>query len=677
MAVAMMAQPAGAAPKLPDYQPMVIGDMFRGDVASPDLIQDLGEAPAMAAAGDATAAAGAPPVVGTQKLWLIRTLTGYGFTTFTLRGVGVHGEVWVQNNLNFPANDPRNPVTVTTEQVAYLIDQFDNNMYAKETAMWTVPDNHTGENALLTQDNWVSPDGVDRTVILVSNIRDDNYYTPTYPVYIAGFFSSTYESYFDRNVMTIDAYDWGNRVGPNTSPWRPADGAANDRPYLYEGTFAHEYQHLLHRDMDSDEENWINEGMSDFAELLTGYTDLNTDGHINAFLNHPYNSLTSWEDMGNLEVLSDYGAAYLMQLYLYQNYGTSFIQDLAWNQENGIAGVNSTLAQAGIPRSFADIYRDWSTAVLINSKTAATKYSFQGLDKRVVLDNAGDDGPNALPWGPAYYRISAKPKITNLTLQGISFLPTPWSVVADPMTPANQVLFGGGGNLASNMAILPVDLTSAADTTLRFKTLYDIEELWDYGMVQVSADQGATWTSLSNPATTSAHDPAAHPDIIANLPGLTGVSDGWVDMAYDLSAYQGESILLAFRYMTDWGSLGNGALAAPGWYVDEITVGGQSLDGSSIAPFQSFDQIQQRYADYLITFAGKMRTGNAEWKVLQLQMQTFGESSQLEVQKFLRDASLDEVIVIVSYAAPQGVLSGIPFGYDVERQADRPQPLTK
>ena len=95
---------------------------------------------------------------------------------------------------------------------------------------------------------------------MVSNVRDDNYYDPTYPNYIAGFYSPTFEIYFDRNVMTIDAYDWANRVGP--------DGT---RPYLYEGIFAHEYQHLLHDDYDFDEETLVNEGLADFAMIVTGY----------------------------------------------------------------------------------------------------------------------------------------------------------------------------------------------------------------------------------------------------------------------------------------------------------------------------------------------------------------------------------------------------------------------
>ncbi len=84
--------------------------------------------------------------------------------------------------------------------------------------------------------------------------------------------------------------------------------------------------------------------------------------------------------------------------------------------------------------------------------------------------------------------------------------------------------------------------------------------------MQVSTDGGATWTSLPIDGTTSAIDPAAYPAIVPNLPGFTGSSGGWVHKTFDLSAYAGQSILLQFRYMTDWGTVNSG------FYVDDVRV---------------------------------------------------------------------------------------------------------
>ena len=91
-------------------------------------------------------------------------------------------------------------------------------------------------------------------------------------------------------------------------------------------------------------------------------------------------------------------------------------------------------------------------------------------------------------------------------------------------------------------------------------------QLWDFGFVQISTDGGTTWTSLANPHTTSDHDPNAHSDVIANLPGFTGSSGGWVEESFDLSAYAGESAVFRFLYVTDW------ATVETGFYVDDVLI---------------------------------------------------------------------------------------------------------
>ena len=80
--------------------------------------------------------------------------------------------------------------------------------------------------------------------------------------------------------MTIDAFDWAHRTGANPPDEPTADLCTSRpaRPHLYEGTFAHEWQHLLHYYTDPFEATWINEGLSDFAQTLIGYVDATQDG---------------------------------------------------------------------------------------------------------------------------------------------------------------------------------------------------------------------------------------------------------------------------------------------------------------------------------------------------------------------------------------------------------------
>ena len=167
----------------------------------------------------------------------------YFFDAFYLVAETDSSELWVQADLSYPEGDPRNPVSVTCEQAAYLLEEFDDNMYPTETDFFGTPDLHNGSNSLLEAWGYFDPGTFynenGRQVVLVSNFVDESYYDSSYPNYIAGFYSPSFEAYFDRNIMSIDAYDWANRVGPDGS-----------RPHLYESVFAHEYQHLLHDDYD-------------------------------------------------------------------------------------------------------------------------------------------------------------------------------------------------------------------------------------------------------------------------------------------------------------------------------------------------------------------------------------------------------------------------------------------
>lgn len=253
----------------PSEEP-VIADVERMDIG-PSI---RGEFPDYSAVASSAYALGASPMkhdlndfynIGDVEWYWAGGYSG-GFQQFEKRGEGNYCEVWVALDLSFPAGDPRNAytsrITITDDHVAWIIDQFDNNIYPNETAYFSEPPPLDGSNALMKE--WGYPymetNDTGKVMIMIFNIRDDNYYDPSYPYYIAGFFSPTLDLYYDRNIINIDCWDWDNRTGPD-SP----------RPWLYEGTVAHEYQHLLHDYLDPDEDTWLNEGCSMYAEMLCGY----------------------------------------------------------------------------------------------------------------------------------------------------------------------------------------------------------------------------------------------------------------------------------------------------------------------------------------------------------------------------------------------------------------------
>lgn len=108
-----------------------------------------------------------------------------------------------------------------------------------------------------------------------------------------------------------------------------------------------------------------------------------------------------------------------------------------------------------------------------------------------------------------------------------------------------------------------VDLSSATNPAFQFKAWYDIEEGWDFAYVQVKEVDSEIWTIIPGNITTSNHDPEA--EIIVPH-GLTGTSDGWVDIYFDLSQYNGKEVEIQLVYATDNYTYGQGI------YVDDLMV---------------------------------------------------------------------------------------------------------
>lgn len=159
------------------------------------------------------------------------------------------------------------------------------------------------------------------------------------------------------------------------------------------------------------------------------------------------------------------------------------------------------------------------------------------------------------------------------TINGVKInLPDKYFYINDPYSGSYE-WFGGKADQIDTTLRRTVDLTGKSSAELSFWTWYDIEEEWDFGFVQVSTDGGATWTSLPIDGTTSEAVPDAMESIVANLPGFTGNSGGWVNKTYDLVDYLDQTVELQFRYMTDWGT------TFAGFFVDDI---GVVADGESL-----------------------------------------------------------------------------------------------
>ena len=205
--------------------------------------------------------------------------------------------------------------------------------------------------------------------------------------------------------MTVDSYDWAHRTGANP-PNEPVAGdlcaSKPARPFLYEGVFAHEYQHLLEFYESPGEATWANEGLSDFAIALTGYVDPKTsiqqigfDSHLQCFLGWltvptpanpnpratggPENSLTWWEDQGTDETLCDYGAAFSLMLWLSDHYGSGFMSALHRENANGLEGLQNVLDSFATGKTAQDVLHNWAVAVAAD-KSLDDGHDLRGTD---------------------------------------------------------------------------------------------------------------------------------------------------------------------------------------------------------------------------------------------------------------------------------------------------------
>jgi hypothetical protein len=610
---------------------------------------------------------------GGTKYFLNRELK---FKTFTLRSVGEHVEIWVANDLSFPKGDPRPTPVVTQEQVNKLRDEFEKNIYPKATDFFGIPDPHDGSQSLLVELGYV-PEGYyetsDKIIILVDNIKDDNYYHPDYPFFVAGFFWQTLENYIDRNILTIDTNNWAERLEST-----------------FFATTIHELQHLIHADNDPGEETWINEGMSTFSEYLGGYG--HDEGSINFYLDHPENSLVNWDEHRTAptgpETIADYGQVYLFTLYLNDKFGKEFIRDLATSPYVGIEGINKTLEKHRYRFDFTKVYQNFITALAIDSdQPGKGVYNFDSINLRdLPVDKQGTkrgitvnyekalqfEKEGVPAWGGDFKVLDFEEKIQGISFDGVDFLPVPWKSVKDPLGSDNQVLWGNQGDEIDNALIFEADLTDVDTATLIFDHYLDIEEQWDFGVVQVSTDGGHTWKSLENEHTRSDLVEEGYPKIKENLPGFTGHQKEWRKETFNLSEYAGKKVHIAFRYLTDWGYNDSG------WFIDNIEIPeiGYSQDGSSTDAFLSMKELLGQYVEYTVTFINEKQVGNKKdvktnYKVITVDPFNVTEEDALQVRQLFKEG---KNYMITSYAAPPDDKNPVDFTYEIKVKKERKKP---
>ena len=133
------------------------------------------------------------------------------------------------------------------------------------------------------------------------------------------------------------------------------------------------------------------------------------------------------------------------------------------------------------------------------------------------------------------------------------------------------------------------------DYKLTFKLLYRLESIsglpytddsgcvlngWDAANVQVSKDQGMSWTTIEGTPSYECSSCFGFQYNLdqCNVPGWTDKIDDWVDAEFDLSSFSGDTVKVRFVFASDpgWSTADDNTLYRSGFYVDEVLVSNSS-----------------------------------------------------------------------------------------------------
>lgn len=130
----------------------------------------------------------------------------------------------------------------------------------------------------------------------------------------------------------------------------------------------------------------------------------------------------------------------------------------------------------------------------------------------------------------------------------------------DPFT-GEFAWFSNRGDGSAFRLTRSFDLNGLSSATLNFKVWYELEDLYDFGYVEISADDGDTWTFLE-----TANGTDKDPFDRSYGFGFTGTLLDWTDESLDLSAYAGREVLIRFEVITDFSTNRDGLM------LDDISI---------------------------------------------------------------------------------------------------------
>jgi len=463
--------------------------------------------------------------LGTQEtFWVTDVDTNENFQiTASLCYITDHSYFWIEDEVSYDEDDLQN-----------LAEAFENEIYPTTRAFFG--------------SEW-SPgvDGDPHLYIL---------YAQGLGFSLAGYFSSADENHplvhefsnaHEMFLLNVDNVDLGEE-------------------FAY-SVLAHEFQHMIHWNRDRNETSWLNEGLSELAAFLNGYTV----GSDTLYIHDPDLQLNDWPNNEN-ETHPHYGAAFLFLTYFLDRFGEAATQVLVGHSANDLESIDQVLEEVGAidpltgkPINADDVFLDWTLASYINDASIGDgRYDYsnypdapQANETETIKDCPLESATRDVhQYGVDYIRIRCK---GNYVLQFEGSTQTRVTPV-EPYS-GSYAFWSNKGDESDMTLTRAFDFSDVqGPLTLNYWTWYDIESDYDYAYLVVSVD-GERWQILSTPSGTP-EDPSGN----SFGWGYNGESGSWIEEQVDLSAFAGQQVAIRFEYVTDAEVNGEGML------LDEIAI---------------------------------------------------------------------------------------------------------
>ncbi|MER2998253.1 T9SS-dependent M36 family metallopeptidase [Pontibacter populi] len=138
----------------------------------------------------------------------------------------------------------------------------------------------------------------------------------------------------------------------------------------------------------------------------------------------------------------------------------------------------------------------------------------------------------------------------------------------NPYSGKNAWFAADPDNLSDQYLTLSSPVTIGENALMRFWHSYATEEGFDGGIMEISTNNGLTWTNLGSKMIQNGYNSSIPLENAATIsgPAFTGNSNGYLQTIVDLASYKGQKVLVRFKMASDV------LTAATGWYVDNVDI---------------------------------------------------------------------------------------------------------